>query len=177
MIRLFAALAVPSDVGERLARLQSGLRGARWRPAATLHVTLAFYGEVREDTARDLDAALAVLAGGPVGVALAGVGSFGETHDPHAVWAAVEANPGLERLAAGCAAAARRTGLRLDSRAWRPHVTLAYLRRAGATGVAAWIQANIMFREPAFALDRFGLYSSWRTEAGSMYRLEAEYLL
>lgn len=177
MIRLFAALPVPSDVAVRLAGLQNGLRGARWRPLEALHVTLTFYGEVRQDTARDLDSALSVVAGGPVGVALAGVGSFGEAHDPHAVWAAVEPNAGLERLAAACAAAARRSGLKTDGRAWRPHVTLAYLRRADPAGVAAWIQAHSLLREPAFALDRFGLYSSWRTEAGSAYRLEAEYRL
>ncbi len=177
MIRLFAALAAPPEAVERLAGLQHGLRGARWRPIEAFHVTLAFYGEVREDVARDLDSALSTVAGGPVAVALRGVGSFGEGRDQHAVWAGVEANPQLERLAEACSAAARRTGLKIERRVWRPHVTLAYLRRAEPVQVAAWIQANNLFREPAFALDRFGLYSSWRTQAGSVYRLEAEYLL
>lgn len=177
MIRLFAALAVPADAGERLAALQQGLRGARWRPQEAFHVTLAFYGEVREDVAEDLDSALSTVAGGPVSVALQGVGSFGEGPEQRAVWAGVAANPGLERLAAACAGAARRAGMKTERRAWRPHVTLAYLRRADPAEVAAWIQGANLFRAPAFALDRFGLYSSWRTEAGSTYRLEAEYPL
>jgi hypothetical protein len=29
--------------------------------------------------------------------------------------------------------------------------------------VAAWIQANNLLRSPPFRVDRFGLYSSWRT--------------
>ena len=52
MIRLFAALAVPEDIGEGLARRQQGLPGARWRPLEALHITLRFMGEVREDVAQ-----------------------------------------------------------------------------------------------------------------------------
>ena len=58
MIRLFAALAIPSDVGRALQARQTGIDGARWRPLEALHVTLRFYGELREDVARDLDAEL-----------------------------------------------------------------------------------------------------------------------
>ena len=32
MLRLFTAIAIPEDVAETLARRQSGLPGARWRP-------------------------------------------------------------------------------------------------------------------------------------------------
>jgi RNA 2',3'-cyclic 3'-phosphodiesterase len=177
MIRLFTALAMPPDVGERLAGLQQGLPGARWRPLETLHVTLKFYGEVREDVARDLDSALATVGGQPLGLELRGVGAFGEGPDIHAVWAGVTADPALDRLAAACAVAARRAGLKTERQAYRPHVTLAYTRRPDPQKIAAWIQANNLFHEPAFAVDRFGLYSSWRTAEGSAYRLEAEYRL
>jgi len=177
MIRLFTALAVPSDVGARLIELQQGLPGVRWRPLEALHVTLRFYGEVREDVARDLDSALAVIGGRPLNLSLQGVGAFGESADIHAVWAAVSPDPALERLAAACATAARRAGLKTERQAYRPHITLAYTRRPDPQKVAAWIQANNLFREPAFTVARFGLYSSWRTAEGSAYRLEADYPL
>jgi 2'-5' RNA ligase len=174
MIRLFTALAVPSDVAVRLVELQQRLPGARWRPRESLHVTLRFYGDVREDVARDLDSALAAVGGQPLDLSLQGVGAFGESADIHAVWAAVNPDPALERLAAACATAARRAGLRTERQAYRPHVTLAYTRRPDPQKVAAWIQANNLFREPAFTVGRFGLYSSWRTAEGSAYRLEAD---
>ena len=177
MIRLFTALAIPSDVAERLADLQEGLPGARWRPQEAFHVTLSFYGEVREDVARDLDSALAAVGGQPLNLALQGVGAFGEGAEIHAVWAGVVAGPALERLAGSCATAARRSGLKTERKAYRPHVTLAYLRRPDPAKVAEWIQAHNLFREEAFTVDRFGLYSSWRTSEGSAYRLEAEYPL
>jgi 2'-5' RNA ligase len=175
MIRLFSALAPPSDVADHLERLQHGLPGARWRPREAFHITLAFYGEVREDLARDLDCELAAVNVPALDLTLQGVGAFGEGPDIHAVWAGVVPDPALERLAAACAAAARRAGLAMERRAYRPHLTLAYTRRPDPAEVAAWIQRNNLFRSQPFQLQRFGLYSSWRTREGSAYRLEAAY--
>ena len=54
MIRLFAAVAVPPELGEGLKARQNGLAGANWRPPEAFHITLRFFGEVREDVADDL---------------------------------------------------------------------------------------------------------------------------
>jgi RNA 2',3'-cyclic 3'-phosphodiesterase len=64
MLRLFTAIPIPEDVAETLARRQSGLPGARWRPLDALHVTLAFYGEASERTADDLASELTRAEGG-----------------------------------------------------------------------------------------------------------------
>ena len=177
MIRLFAALPVPEDIGEALQRRQQGLPGARWRSLEALHVTLRFFGEVREDVADDLDAELSTLTGPPIDVALEGAGAFGEAEDIHAVWAGVAENPALRQLAARCEAAARRVGLKPEQRAYRPHVTLAYLRHPDPARVAAWIQGHNLLKSPPWRAASFGLYSSWRGPDGSAYRLEREYLL
>ena len=92
MIRLFAALSIPQEIGAALVPRQAGIDGARWRPLAALHVTLRFYGEVREDVARDLDAELDSLHGSAFEIELAGAGSFGEGPDLHAVWSGVRAS-------------------------------------------------------------------------------------
>ena len=177
MIRLFAALAVPDDIAQALAPRQQGLEGARWRPAEALHITLRFFGEVREDMADDLDGELTRVSGRPLTLSLEGVGAFGEGRDIHAVWAAVAPNGDLATLAGRCDAAARRAGLPADRRTYRPHVTLAYLSRPDPQAVAAWIQRNNLLKSPSFEVDRFGLYSSRLGEGGSTYRLEREYRL
>lgn len=177
MIRLFAALATPPEIGEALIRRQHGLPGANWRPLDALHVTLRFFGDVREDVAADLDEQLSGVAGEALELTLEGAGAFGEGREIHAVWAGVREDPALERLAGRCEAAARRAGLKPEPRKYLPHVTLAYLRRPEPQDVAAWIQANNLLKSPPFRLDRFGLYSSWRTSEGSRYRLEREYPL
>lgn len=177
MIRLFAALAVPEEIAQGLARRQTGLEGARWRTAEQLHVTLRFFGEVREDLARDLDAELSTLSGRPFEIELEGAGAFGEGGDIHTIWAGVGDHPELRRLARACTTAARRVGLRPDRRKYRPHVTLAYLRHPDPDRVAAWIQANNLLKSPPIRIDRFGLYSSFLSADGAQYRLEAAYSL
>jgi len=177
VIRLFAAIPVPDAIGEPLLRRQEGIPGARWRPLEALHVTLRFFGEVREDVARDLDGELAAVKGAPLELTLAGAGAFGEPDRMRAVWAGVEENAALRVLAGRCDAAARRAGLKGETRAYRPHVTLAYLRHADPAKVAAWVQANNLLRTAPFAVEAFGLYSSWSSAEGSHYDLECDYPL
>jgi 2'-5' RNA ligase len=177
MIRLFAALAVPPEIGRALQARQFGIDGARWRPLEALHITLRFFGELRQDVARDLDAELMGVGGRPFAIRLEGAGAFGDGSDLNAVWAGVSDSPELRRLAEACETAARRAGLKPEKRTYRPHVTLAYLRHPDPTHVAAWIQANNLLKSPEIAVDRFGLYSSHLGNEVSHYRLEAEYRL
>jgi 2'-5' RNA ligase len=177
MIRLFAALSLPDGIAQILIRRQTGIEGARWRPRESLHVTLRFFGEIREDIARDLDDELASIAVAPFDIGLEGAGSFQDGQDINAIWAGVADSPGLTRLANACESAARRVGLKPDKRNYKPHVTLAYLKYPDPREVAAWIQANNLLKSPPIPVDRFGLYSSFLGGAGSHYRLEAEYPL
>ena len=177
MIRLFAAIAIPPEIAQGLERRQQGLPGARWRPLESLHVTLRFYGEITEPAAADLDAELATVAGRPFDLALQGVGTFGEGNDVNAVWAGVADSEPLRVLAGRCEAAARRAGLKAETRAYKPHVTLAYLKRPEPGRVAAWVQGHNLLKSPPFGVDRFGLYSSWLSSDGSRYDLEREYRL
>lgn len=177
MIRLFAAIAIPTQIGEGLVRRQQGLPGARWRPTEAFHITLRFFGEISERQADDLDAELAAVSGSALTLKLEGVGAFDDGGIPHAVWAGVPEDPALKRLAARCETAARRAGLPPDRRAWRPHVTLAYLRAAEPPRVAAWIQGHNLLKSPPFRVSSFGLYSSRLSSEGAAYRLERSYPL
>jgi RNA 2',3'-cyclic 3'-phosphodiesterase len=177
MIRLFAALPLPAPIGQALARRQAGIEGARWSPLENLHITLRFFGEVREDVAADLDAELAGVDVRPFEIALEGAGAFGDGPELHAVWAGVAESEPLHRLAGACETAARRAGLKPEKRRYKPHVTLAYLRHAEPAEVAAWIQANNLLKSPPIAVESFALYSSRLGSEGASYRVEREYRL
>jgi 2'-5' RNA ligase len=177
MIRLFAALPIPEDIGLALTRRQTGVEGARWRPLDALHVTLRFFGDVREDIARDLDAELMGVRGQAFDFELSGVGAFGEGPDIHVLWAGLAESEPLRRVAKACESAARRAGLKPETRNFRPHLTLAYLRHPDPAEVAAWIQANNLLKSPSIRVTRFGLYSSFLGSEQAHYRLEAEYPL
>jgi 2'-5' RNA ligase len=177
MLRLFAAIAIPWDIALGLAEHQTGLSGAKWRTAEQLHITLRFLGDTPENRAEDLDVELSAIALEPFDLELSGVGHFGEPGDIHAIWAGVAENTALIRLQKRCESAARRAGLEADTRAWRPHVTLAYLKRPDLGAVMDWEAANNLLHSPVFPVKRFGLYSSHQTREGSAYRLEGDYPL
>jgi 2'-5' RNA ligase len=177
LIRLFAAVPVPPDIAEALTRRQQGLPGARWRPVEALHITLRFFGEVSERTADDLDGELGRIHAAPFELTLERAGAFGEGQQTRAVWAGVADSEPLRQLAAKCEGAARRAGLKAEGRPYRPHVTLAYLRRSEPDRVAAWIRNHNLLHSPPFPVTMFGLYSSWSGPDGSRYDLEREYPL
>jgi 2'-5' RNA ligase len=177
MIRLFAAIPVPPEIGEGLARRQTGLPGARWRPQNSLHITLRFFGETPETVAADIDGELAAIMASPFALNLEGVGSFGDGGEVRAVWAGVGESAPLRQLAADCERAARRAGCKPEKRSYRPHVTLAYLKHAEPAKAGAWVQGHNLLQSPDFRVTWFGLYSSWLTPEGSRYELEREYPL
>ncbi len=177
MIRLFAAIAIPEEIGQGLAQRQQGLPGAKWRPLASLHLTLRFFGELSEDRADDLDVELTRVRGQPFALALSGAGAFASGSDVRAVWAGVRESGDLTQLAGRCERAARRLGLPAEKRPYRPHVTLAYLAGADPARVASWVQGHNLLASPAFQVSAFGVYSSWRTSDGAHYRLECNYPL
>ena len=177
MIRLFAAVLAPAEIGEGLTRRQRDLAGARWRPPETLHITLRFFGEVAEPVASDIDSELSTISAEPFDLTLEGVGAFGEGRDLRAVWAGVAQSEPLRHLAGRCESAARRAGLKPEPRAFRPHVTLAYLKHSEPAKVAAWVQGHNLLKSPPFRVSWFGLFSSWRGPDGARYDLEREYPL
>lgn len=177
MIRLFAALEVPYDIAEGLTRRQQGLPRARWRPVEVMHITLRFFGEVAEPTAADLDSALAGISVAPFDLYLEGAGAFGEQDHARAVWAGVGESEPLRRLAQKCETAGKRVGLKSEVRAYRPHVTLAYLRGSPPDRIAAWVQGHNLLRSPPWRVTQFHLYSSWSGPDGARYDIERTYLL
>ena len=64
MIRLFAAIAIPPEVGAALAPLCEGIPGAHWHEAAKLHLTLRFMGDIDEALA-EVDELAVVLPPSP----------------------------------------------------------------------------------------------------------------
>lgn len=178
-LRLFAAIALPDPVAERLLALMKGVPGAKWRPRENLHMTLRFFGELTEPLAEDLDSAIeeAVRGLGPFELQLKGAGSFGGA-DPHALWIGAAQTYALKQLAAACEKAARRVKLKPEPHNFTPHVTIAYLSGAALDRVQAFETRLGLFEAPTFVVEGFGLYSSvTRKSAPSLYRLEAAYPL
>lgn len=144
-MRLFAALVPPP---EAIAPLQAAITEQpsrlRWIPPERWHLTLAFYGEVDDPTSAQLQERLtrAARRSGPVRLQIAGAGRFGRTVlYAGVVGEAVADDIGLRRLAERAAAAGRRCGLAMESRGFRPHLTVARCRGADLRPEAALLAA------------------------------------
>jgi 2'-5' RNA ligase len=177
-LRLFAALDLPDDVADQLVPLMKHVPLAKWRPRENLHVTLRFFDEMQEPVADEIDFELSQIAekAAPFEISLKAAGAFGGA-EPHTLWIGIAENPALSKLAADCERAARRVGLKPESRKFVPHVTVAYLSGgAPLDAVHAFESKHGLFETAPFRVERLGLYSSiTRKSAPSLYRLEAEY--
>ncbi len=160
--RRFIALPLPRDVRTRLAAAlpdDPGLTGGlRWARPEGWHATIAFLGEVPDALVAPLvdavDAAIAA-APAPEELTVTEAGRFGRA----VLWVALQDAPAgsLAALAAAVRRAVDTTGLPVDRKPFRAHVTLA---RGG--------QRNITSRLVAACAVPEGL--RWRPEAIEVWR-------
>ncbi len=177
MIRLFAGIALPEELRERLAGLCAGVPGAKWVKPENIHLSLRFIGEVDEPLLDDIDVALQRVKSPAFELVYSGVDRFESRRRPRTLWVGVERSEPLERMQAKIEQAIRRTGLAPESRKFMPHVTLARLKNSAPGRVGDYLSAHNLFRHGPVPVDRFTLYSSRLGKGGSVYRVEAEYEL
>ncbi len=176
MPRLFTGIEIPIEQREELARLRRPAPGLRWLETENLHMTLRFAGDI--DTARATEFAdrLADIDINAFVVRLSGLGVFGGK-DPRSLWVGVEAGPELEALGRANERAARAAGLPSESRAFKPHVTIARLRYARPDTVAHLLGRIGAFRSTPFFVSRFVLFSSRPKTGGGPYVVEEAFTL
>jgi RNA 2',3'-cyclic 3'-phosphodiesterase len=177
MLRLFVALELPDEVKQRVAPLAGGLPDARWVARENLHITLRFIGEVDEDTAEDVGAALGTVHSQPVEIALAGVGCWESKGRVRQVWSKVKAGDELGLLQSRVESSLKRVGLDPDGRKFTPHVTVARLKGVPSRIVAPYLEYHGSFRAGPFTADHFTLFQSRMGHGGSHYEALARYEL
>jgi len=175
---LFAAIRPPSGVIRAVTRLQKGVPGARWSQPEKLHITAAYFGEVHDALAEELDEELARRPLPSMELHLRGAGHFGRA-EPHQIHLKLDPNPALERLHRHCRRVARELKIPMETRTFTPHLTLAYLKPfPDLEKLVNYEQRHAHTDIGPFLVDQFGLYSSWKQKRGpNRYDLEATYPL
>jgi len=181
-VKLFAAIKLPPRLTRDISRVQRGVSGARWSDPEKLHITTAFFGEVDDDHAELLDYELARHPLPSFELELEGAGHFGSL-EPHAIWLGVKESLALTRLHQHCKSSARRAGVKMEKRNYKPHVTLAYMNRSAylrdegpLSRIIAFEKRLAQFNCKPFLVDEFFMFSSHRKARGSnLYRVEASY--
>ncbi len=178
MIRLFVGLDLPPVVRQALSFMQGGIPGARWTSKSNYHLTLAFIGEVDESVAAEIDEALFGIHAPAFELELAGVGQFDRNGRTKVLWAGVRPNPALEHLQEKVHAALSQRRLPVETRRFRPHVTLARLNaQAAQDRVLHYLAGHALFAAPAVPVRHFTLFESVRGSDAPVYRPVNSYKL
>lgn len=156
MTRIFIALDLSDAAREALRRQERRLARAlpdlRLPAPEDLHLTLAFLGEVDDETLARVIALSAEVASHarPFELALAGLGFFGPPTAPRVIWAGVggQMRP-LLTLQRRLADALEAEGFPREQRAYSPHLTLARLKRPLDEAAAQRLRALLADPSPA----------------------------
>ncbi|WP_158972120.1 RNA 2',3'-cyclic phosphodiesterase [Chachezhania sediminis] len=179
-MRAFLAIEPPVEVLDALERIQSDLPVGRAVPVENLHLTLAFLDDQPEDRLEDLHYALEGLRLPSADVSFDGLGTFGGDR-PRILFAAVRPAPSLLDLHRLIAAEVRRAGIVLPRETFRPHVTLARLRRdlsqEALVRLQDFLASELQTDIPPFTATSLTLFESDLHPGGARYDALSSYPL
>lgn len=163
--------------------LAAALPRVRFVDPASLHLTLAFLGELDDARlAQAHEAAVAIAAeDAPFQLALGGLGVFGPRRAPRVIWAGVSGD--VERLVAlqrHLAAALATRGFTPEERPYSPHLTLARLKQPPEADALAQLErlqhALVVDRAP-IPVEALSVMKSELAPSGARYTCLRRYPL
>lgn len=137
-VRTFVAVELTDEVKDVLWQLQEKLQAykatriVRWVDPWEAHITVKFLGDVPIPRLPAIVEALDQVAErkSPFTIRLAGLGAFPNVYRPSILWVGVESGrEPLSALADSVEAALKPLGFKPDRREFKPHITLARVRR------------------------------------------------
>lgn len=140
-MRLFVALELPEDVKQVLGTIQHNTQAARlpirWVAPDSIHLTLVFLGETRDDRLQQIGTALHTALADQHGLNLSTgeLGMFPSWRRPQVVWVGVGGEiDKLTALQAHIAQALVTLGSPRESRPYTAHLTLGRVARTATPG-------------------------------------------
>lgn len=135
MTRTFLAIELTEEarayLGRELQRLRASLPQVSWVDPASLHLTLAFLGELDDERlAQATEASLeAASQHKPFTLGIGALGTFGSPRQPRVIWRGITGNlPRLLALQSTLITALTSRGFPAEERPYSPHLTLARLK-------------------------------------------------
>jgi RNA 2',3'-cyclic 3'-phosphodiesterase len=135
-MRIFIGIDLDQGIRAKIARFVEGVSGfapdARWVRPESLHVTLKFIGEQKEEQVDAIARQLQRIESCPFDIQVSGYGFFPTAKSPRVFWVGIHAGPQLAQLAGDIDAAVAELGVPREDRPYSPHLTLA--RASGRSG-------------------------------------------
>ena len=176
--RVFCAVELPPEVRaqlqEHIARLRKEVpdAAASWSRVENIHLTLKFFGNVALDRIPAISdaASRAVAELEPFNISVGDTGVFPRPSRPQVLWIGVSDPSGKlsalhERLEKECAS----EGFPKEDRAYRPHLTIARLRRPDGARHLADAHLQMQFKPSKVQVTELILFRSELSPKGSKY--------
>ena len=135
MIRTFIAINIPDMVRSEIAKFQSELKihraDVKWVRPESMHITLKFLGNVKEENMSEVARCVGEAAHGykPFTVEVSGVGTFPNERRPRVLWIGVKSGAEiLSELASRVDGALSGMGFEREKRRYSAHLTLGRVR-------------------------------------------------
>jgi len=184
LTRTFIAVELPgvarAALQAHIACLSRALPRVRFQPPDSLHLTLAFLGELDDEqlAAATQAAVAAAPAVSPFTLTVVGLGVFGPPSAPRVLWCGVGGDvPALLRLQAALADRLDAAGFPREQRPFAPHLTLARFKQPldpAALQRLLGILANPSVAKTPFAVDSLSVMQSELLRPAARYtRLRA----
>ena len=181
-MRTFIAVAISSEVREKIARIQAEFRkgdpDVKWVEPGNVHITLKFLGEVEEDKL------LGVIEKTRLGVAgvsnfkvhLSGLGSFPNLKSPRVVWVGVsEGKQELKNLSERIEENLSQLGFAKEKREFSAHLTIGRVRSLrGKDKLVKKIEELENSDVGEFSVDKVLVMESQLSSKGPTYRIIEE---
>lgn len=177
--RLFIACDLPADIKTRLASLQKFLQQSgsdtKWVEPHHIHVTLKFLGDTPSQKTRDIVKLIDKIFKDQKSfvVKLDRLGAFGSRHAPRIIWAGLEDDQALKKMAASLETNLSSLGFIKEDKPFRAHVTLGRVR-SGRNRVALadlLTHAQESFKEEIWRIDNVTLFESQLSADGAAYHV------
>jgi len=176
-MRLFFCVPLPQEAKDRAARALAPARkaagegGLSWTKPEQMHLTLAFLGEHPSEALAGMFAAAEPCCQIKAFEAvLTGVGAFPDPRRAHVLWLGIsqgasELSALAERLCAGLRAA----GFELEARPFKPHLTVARVKRGGERDAERALKAAEVGEVARFHVGRLLLMKSELSPKGARH--------
>jgi len=181
MTRTFIALerdeSLQRHLIESIRRMAPALPRLKWVDPSTIHLTLAFLGElIDEQLAKAVQASdEAARQAAPFGYRLARLGTFGAPRQPRVVWIGVDEPTGeLTRLQRLLTRELEQRGFALETRPFSPHLTLARVKEPLSAAELQTMQHFLADRQrsvpsPYYYAQRVSVMKSELSRTGAAY--------
>jgi 2'-5' RNA ligase len=181
VIRAFIAIDLSEEIEQQLDDVIRNYKKLlvnipiRWVPAANIHLTMKFLGDV---SLSNLDILIEMIQGEvsshhQFDISVGGSGAFPNLRQPRIIWIGVEAPAELMALQNGIEAATAKLGYAREERAFSPHLTLGRIsRNTSAEGIkiiSKVLETTRIGFLGATCVEKIHLYRSDLQPTGAVY--------